>query len=94
MKLTQAGKQALRCAALAAVTVLVTASYLSLTERQRLRRLQRLQNEKRVEWEYLEGTEGADLQRAETPHGWLVEGVDGYLVYVPDHKKKWLDEEE
>lgn len=44
-----------------------------------------------IEWDYLEGEEGSDLNRLETPEGWVVENADGYLLFIPDKEKKWRD---
>lgn len=58
----------------------------------------RLQNtrpldEKKIEWEHLEGVEGSDLQRIKLPNGWLVENADGFLAVVVDFEHKWLEED-
>jgi len=49
---------------------------------------------KTIEWEYLEGQEGSDLQRLQLPKGWLVENADGYLVVVNDPDHRWLRHED
>jgi hypothetical protein len=45
---------------------------------------------KKIVWESLDGENGASLQRLETPSGWVIEGDEGYLDFVPDPNKKWL----
>jgi hypothetical protein len=49
--------------------------------------------DKTIKWEALEGEEGSDLQRLETPQGWIVENVDGYMVVVDDAEHEWLKDE-
>jgi hypothetical protein len=51
-------------------------------------------NSNPLKWEYLEGVEGTDLQRLQTPQGWIVEGADGYLVVMDDPEHEWLAESE
>ena len=43
-----------------------------------------------IDWDYLEGHDGSDLMRLETPKGWVVENADGYLLFIPDESKEWL----
>jgi len=50
-------------------------------------------SEKTLKWEMLEGEEGSDLNRVQTPEGWLVENSDGYLVVVKDPEHEWLKDE-
>ena len=85
-KLTKAGKRAVQTAVVAAVAVgailLGSPPQLLQPRHQRLGRP--------IDWEMLESKEGTDLNRLETPHGWVVENTDGYLLFIPDFEKEWL----
>ena len=48
---------------------------------------------KTLQWEALEGEEGSDLNRVQTPNGWIVENVDGYMVVLDDPEHEWLKDE-
>jgi hypothetical protein len=50
--------------------------------------------DKTLQWEYLRGESGTDLQRLKTPQGWIVEGADGYLVVMSDPDHEWLADDE
>ena len=86
MKLTTPGKRALRIAALSVASVLVTAIFANLVKSHHSCSSQ----DKHAKWEYIDCEDGTDLLRLETPGGWVVEGADGYLIYVPDPSKSWL----
>lgn len=50
---------------------------------------------RKIVWEHLDGENGANLQRLETPLGWLIqEDTDSYLVYILDPDKEWLKDED
>lgn len=50
----------------------------------------KMQEDKVLRWESLDGDNGSDLQRTPTPTGWLVENADGYLMVIQDPDHKWL----
>lgn len=52
------------------------------------------QTDKTLKWEYLDGENGGDLLRAETPNGWICESDEGFVVYVDDPHKKWLPDDD
>jgi len=86
VRLKRLGRSALAVAA--GVTVAIVGSLLlSPTSPPRT-------SEKTVQWEHLGGQEGSDLQRLEIPQGWIVEGMDGYLVIVDDPNHEWLKNNE
>lgn len=90
MKLTPTGKKLMwtTLGAMVATTVIVVAAALDAG-----RRLQGQEStrDKSAKWEYVDGVDGSNLQRLETPLGWIVEGEDdNYMIFVPDPEKKWL----
>jgi len=84
-KLTPIGRSIL-CVAVGVVVGLAGTLFLSQDNRART------QN-KRIQWEYLEATDGDDLYRTETSKGWIITNEDGFLGYVPDESKEWLKDQ-
>lgn len=85
-KLTKAGRRVVQVAVAAAVAVgVILLGNLLQPHQPRHQHLGRS-----IDWEMLESDEGSDLNRLETPHGWVVENTDGYMLFIPDHDKEWL----